>query len=63
MHSLDAILKIDMNNKPKTITITAEALNTPLKFEPTFLEHGPILPFSSHGDEKVVTVVSAGSAS
>ena len=56
-HQLDVVLKIDMNNKQKTIIVEAEALPTPIRFEPSFIETGPILPFSA-GDEKVVTVTS-----
>lgn len=57
-HVLDTQLKIEMNNKSKTLNIEGEGVPTPIRFEPSFIEIGPILPFSA-GDEKVVTVISS----
>lgn len=56
-HSMDLSLKIDNNPKHKAISVLGEALGTLLKFEPSFVELGPILPFSN-GQEKIVTVTS-----
>ena len=53
-------LKIDMNPKnKKTLTLIGEGMGTPVRFEPSLVELGPILPFSD-GMTKEVTVFNDG---
>lgn len=56
-YRLELQLKIDLNTKPKTLVIIGEGINTPLKFDPPYLDLGPVIPFFL-GDEKLVTVTN-----
>eukprot|EP01032_Pedospumella_encystans_P008479 gene8479-10061_t len=55
--NLDLQVRVDLNKKAKTIKIIGEGYGAPLKFEPSVVEIGPVLPFTE-GDEKIVTVTN-----
>jgi len=54
-------LRIDMNNKPKIITILGEGTNASIKFDPPHVELGPIFPFAPPED-KIVTAYNLTSS-
>ena len=54
---MEANLKVDNNKNVKVLKIVGEGFENQIKFEPSHLEMGPIIPFSD-GDEQVVSLTN-----
>ena len=54
-YSVEVPIKIENNKKARSLHLSGECYGAPLKFEPSVLELGPVLPYAT-GDEHVVTV-------